>query len=132
MLNPNRKTIFLIVLFFLVLIVGIPKVGHSQTENESAQKVLTFFYPDTHPSKITARLKALAQKMAADAVEKSGWIDKVPRPSGWKPGLGYLVKAGYEVFKAGANKKIYEAVRATLARNFRTEYELLLIDAEIN
>ena len=118
-----------LVLFF---VVGFPQNVEAQSENDNAKAILGFFYPNNPPTEITEGLKELAQKMAADANEKSGWLDKVPRPSGWKPGLGYLAKAGYGVFKAGADKGVYEAVRVTLARYFKTTYELLLLGIDIN
>lgn len=97
-------------------------------DEQYVRNVCKFFYPDqTPPQTISDELGDLAAQMVFEAIKASKAMDLVPRPSGGKAGVFWLVSQAVQiVWRRLVNEnKIYEAVRVTVARNFRTQYELL-------
>lgn len=54
---------------------------------------------ETNPEVWNDSAAAFLSEMVAKLRECSGAMDFVPRPTGFKPGLGYLVKQAYGAFK---------------------------------
>ncbi len=90
-------------------------------------EVLAFFYTERlQESQLNSQLRELAARMFDAAVEASNAMDLVPRPPGGRPGFAWLisqiVQAAYR--RLIRERRIYQSVRVSVARNFRSEYEL--------
>ena len=90
------------------------------------RNVLTFFYPDDPPPlAISDELGDLAAEMLLEAVKASHAMDYVPRPPAGPPGVGWLISQGVQIaWRQLRTQKIYESVRVTVARNYRSAYLL--------
>jgi GH24 family phage-related lysozyme (muramidase) len=88
--------------------------------------VLQFFFEERlAPEQLNDDLRELAARAAWAATEGSRAMDLVPRPTASRPSLGWLVKEAVQIgFRRAQNRCIYEAVRVTVKRNLRSEYEL--------
>ena len=87
--------------------------------------VLTFFYPQNPPRQLNDELRLLAATMLHAAIKASEAMNLVPRPPGGKPGVAWMVLQAVKIFfRAQGRTRIYESVRVTVARNFRSQYEL--------
>ena len=88
--------------------------------------IMNFFYPTlSAPSSVSDDLANLAAVMLNEAVEKSKLIDFVPRPSGGRPGVLWLLSQAVMIFwRKMGKQKIYEIARVSVARDHRSEYEL--------
>lgn len=91
-------------------------------------EIMTMFYPNNAPTsgQINRAMGELATKMLREATEASSKMDYVPRPTGGLPGVGYVVKQAFGIFwrRHGASG-LYDSVVKTVARNYRTEYEMI-------
>ena len=88
-------------------------------------EICLFFYPDNPPSSINDVLADLMAIMLYRASEKSKLLDLVPRPSGNKPGMVWLLLQAVKIFwRMHAKQKIYTMARNEVAREHRTAYDL--------
>lgn len=96
------------------------------SSDEMVKEVFNFFYPDNPPEAINDKLRDLAPQLVKAALEQSKLIDRLPRPPGARPGIGWLVSQGVRILwrRIKGGQGIYNAVRVVVARNFRTAYEL--------
>ncbi|MFQ6032449.1 MAG: hypothetical protein ACE5K2_05955 [Candidatus Zixiibacteriota bacterium] len=98
-------------------------------DKKMVTEILTFFYPDNLPRSVNDKLADLAARMLYAALKKSKALDLVPRPPGSKPGISWLIKQAVKTFWRKARKqKIYSIARTSVARDFRSEYELAKMD----
>ena len=94
-------------------------------EQQHVRDVLVFFYPDSPPQGITDELGELAAKMLYEALKASKALDFIPQPPGFKPGLFWLISSAVRIaWKQVGKQKIYEMARVTVARNFKSAYEI--------
>lgn len=112
---------------------------------EQAWQVLRFFWPSTDvtPGSLTAEDRAFAQGLLVEAIDRSyemGYVESLFRsffPVGVAPTFAGIRKAVKEFAKRALKQwfrhatgkdlkdpKIYESVRVTLARNFRSTWEI--------
>lgn len=118
-----QKIIVFISLFLTVL--SLNTLQAQESSQVFAKEVLTFFYPDNPPTQMNANLEQMAHIMLKKAMKASRQLDKVPRPSGFKPGIGWLTKtAVQQLFHSSKSSGIYESVRVTLAASHKTAYHL--------
>ncbi len=94
-------------------------------DDEMVRQVLAFFYPDLlPPTEVNPQLRQLAAVMLAEAIRGSRAMDYVPRPPS-RPSPGWLFTEAVKIaWRRGRDEGIYEAVRVTVARAHRSEYEL--------
>src|SRR5689334_22401543 len=95
-------------------------------EEEYVKDIFKFFYPTlSPPNSITDDLGNLAAVMLKEALEGSKLMDFVPRPPGFMPGIGWLLRQAVQTFwRRQGKRKIYDAVRVTVALRHRSEYEI--------
>lgn len=63
--------------------------------------------------------------MLHEALNASKAMDFVPRPAGFKPGIGWLISQAVQMaWRASGKQRIYEAVRRAVALKYRSRYEL--------
>lgn len=88
--------------------------------------VLQFFFDERlQPSQLNDELRDIAARVVWSATEMSKAMDLVPRPPDGVPDLSWLVEEAVQIaIRAVQNKCIYEAVRVTAKRNFRSAYEI--------
>ena len=88
--------------------------------------VLEFFFNKRlEVRQVNDSLRDLAARVVYEAKKATKAMDLVPRTPGWKPSITWLVKQAVQIaFRREQNKCIYEAVRVTIKRNFRSEFEL--------
>ncbi len=92
-------------------------------------EVCKFFYPSKPPPKLNAKVKDVAAKMLWAAIEKSKAIDLVPRPSGGRPDFKWLIQQAVQIFwRTHRKQKIYEAARAAVALQYKSIYEMAILD----
>lgn len=59
------------------------------------------------------------------ALEASKAIDKVPRPTGSRPGVGWLISQAVQVFwRSSGRQAIYDMARVTAKLKWRSAYEM--------
>ncbi|GAA4106698.1 hypothetical protein GCM10022393_01250 [Aquimarina addita] len=98
----------------------------SLQDDQMVVEILNFFYPKNTITvhTINDELKDLAAKMYAEALESSQVMHLVPRPS-YTPSFNWLFKEGVKaVWRSRGGNDIYDSVRVTVARNFKTEYAM--------
>ena len=111
---------------------------------EDTRNVIKFFWPSKGlPSTITPEDKAFAQALLIEAIDKSyamSWVRAIFDSAFMKvPGsprslltkaIKLAIKLGWLRYKKGRvdplKVKIYQSIRNTLARNFKTPWELRL------
>lgn len=88
--------------------------------------VLAFFFDERLTlERLNTPLRELAARVLYEAKKASKAMDAVPRAPGWRPGVAWLVSQGVQMaFRVEQNRCIYDAVRVTIKRNFRSEYVL--------
>jgi len=93
--------------------------------DEFALDILQFFFSERlKPNELNSELREMAATCIWEAVKASKSMDMVPRPT-INPTFTWLVKEAVQIaIRRSQNKCIYEAVRVTLARNFRSAYEI--------
>lgn len=98
----------------------------SPQEEQHVKDVLRFFYPDqTPPPTISDEVANLAAEMLDEAARGSKAMDLVPRPPGFRPGVGWLLSQAVQMaWRRAGRQQIYEAVRCTVALKFRSRYEM--------
>ena len=98
----------------------------SPQDEQHVKDVLKFFYPEqVPPPTISDEVGDLAAEMLKEALEGSKAMDFVPRPAGFKPGVGWLISQAVQMaWRRAGKQKIYEAVRRTVALKFRSRYEM--------
>ncbi len=93
--------------------------------------VLQFFFEERLDiSQLNDHLKKLAAQCLSEAIKASSALDFVPRPPGMPPSVTWLVGQAVQIAfrKIIKSQGIYEAVRVTVKRNFKTEYLLAKMD----
>jgi len=88
--------------------------------------VLRFFFRGvSQPTTLNPALRQLATTMMYNAMKASRQMGLVPRPAGLPPGLGWIANQAVQMlWRASMNDGIYDAVRVTVSRNFRSEFEM--------
>jgi hypothetical protein len=94
-------------------------------EEKYVKEIFAFFYPDMGvPDSITPGAGDLAAQMLKETIEGSKAMDFVPRPSGGRPGLVWLLLQAVQIFWRAHRQRLYETVRVQVARAHRSEYEM--------
>ncbi len=84
-----------------------------------------FFEEDLLASQLNDDLREIAATCIWEAIKATDSMDMVPRPPGGAPGIGWLVTQAVQIaIRRQQNKCVYEAVRVTVARNFKSAYEI--------
>ena len=88
--------------------------------------VLQFFFDERlEPGQLNEELRDIAATVVWSATESSKAMDLIPRPPKDKPSPKWLVQEAVQIaIRAAQNKCIYEAVRVTAKRNFRSAYDI--------
>jgi len=120
-------------------------------DQEQAWRVLRFFWPNTNipPGSLSETDRAFAQGLLVEAIDGSyhmGFIEIIFRTFAYKVATSFgdlkdmikefLKQATEHWFKHATRKdlkdpKIYESVRVTLARNFRTVWDIRIASGEL-
>lgn len=98
----------------------------SLQDDQMVVEILNFFYPESTIAvhNINDELKELAAKMFAEALESSHAMHLVPRPA-YTASFSWLIKEGVKsVWRSNGKDEIYDSVRVTIARNFKSEYSM--------
>ena len=92
-----------------------------------AQTILEFFYGTSEAAqiKINERVVLVIGQMLGSAEQCSRAMDYVPRPSGTKPGLSYILRQLRDIARRVKNHHgIYVACRNAVANSWRTELRM--------
>ena len=93
---------------------------------EHVRDIVDFFYPNLGVPAIDERAARFAATLLAAACDASSRLDYVPRPPAGRPSIFWLVSEAVRVgWRRAKEQRIYEVARVVVARNFRSEYELL-------
>lgn len=129
-------------------IVIPPVIEESQLlySAEETKQILVFFFPveapDIEPAQMTKEIRCFAQSLLICAIDSSfamgfveGLFRAVANPKGGIKGLARRLATNYlkhwwrnTSMKDLEDARVYETVRATISRNFRSPLKLLLIE----
>jgi hypothetical protein len=97
----------------------------SSDDEKYVKEIFAFFYPGMGlPDSITPAAGDFAAQMLKETIEGSKAMDFVPRPPAGPPGLAWLLLQAVQIFWRSPRPRLYEAVRAQVARAHRSEYEM--------
>ena len=84
-----------------------------------------FFGQRLRTDELNDDLREIAARMLWAATQASRQMDLVPRPPRGVPSITWLVSEAVQIaFRRANNRCIYQAVKVTVARNFRSAYEI--------
>lgn len=88
--------------------------------------IANFIFDDSlTPEQVTDQIADVAASAFLAAVEASKALDKVPRPTGSRPGVFWLVSEGVKMFwRSSGRQKIYDMARVTAKLKWRSAYEM--------
>lgn len=103
-------------------------MDHSDREYVSA--AINFFWGDgtASPESVNERSAEVVHIAVSESQSCSAYMDLVPRPSGGKPGITYIVKqvAGIGKNIASGISAIYHTCKLRVSQNFRSEIHMAL------
>ncbi len=108
---------------------GIQRPGtgaNLQQKQQIAAEILEFFYPGmSFPRPVSNDGIELAAAIFRAALEKQRMLNRLPKPPGTRPGVGWLVKEGVMIFwrELRGPTGFTAAVRNQVAREWRTGFE---------
>lgn len=103
-------------------------MDHSDREYVSAP--INFFWGDgtASPESVNERSAEVVYTAVTESQSCSASMDLVPRPSGGKPGISYIVKqvAGIGKNIASGNSQTHYICKLLVSQNFRSEIHMAL------
>lgn len=89
--------------------------------------IFEYFFEQTVPvNKINDKLRQMAAEMMQTAIEASAAMDLIPRPTGGRPSINWVISQAVQIaFRRLNNQcKIYQIVKTTVRRNWRSAFEI--------
>jgi hypothetical protein len=89
-------------------------------------QIANFIFDDQlTASQITPAISDVAASAFLAAVEASRALDKVPRPTGFRPGVVWLLNQAVQSFwRSSGRQSIYDMARVTAKVKWRSAYEM--------
>lgn len=95
-------------------------------DNAYIAQIANFIFDDNLTADhITPQIADVVSSAFLSAVEASKAIDKVPRPTGMRPGVGWLVGQAVKMFwRSSGRQAIYDMARVSAKLKWRSPYEM--------
>lgn len=99
-------------------------------DREYISAVINYFWGDgtASPQSVNERSAEVIYTAISEAQSCSASMDLVPRPSGGKPGISYIVKQIAKIGKniIAGNTSVYHVCRVKISANYKSEITMAL------
>lgn len=98
----------------------------NHVDNAYIAEIANFIFNDSLTAdQVTDQIADVAASAFLAAVEASKALDKVPRPTGSRPGVFWLISEGVRMFwRSSGRQQIYDMARVTAKLKWRSSYEM--------